>query len=216
MCHLYLLYSARSLGLGNQFHKDTGLISAAVHIMRRALLLSSAELPARGHEQINRDVTQLPHSPAPTTTTPPPQRTQRWEGDVVRGVQRTKHPARERLRPLWGASCYARPSEFHHQCVWLLYNSEAPVSSLLSQRVCALCGSVYVCAWREGGGYEACRHPLSDYLRALFADLYRPTTTPSIICPAVLLLRLPRVPPRHRRATIIWSDGCNATNRVRN
>lgn len=78
MCHLYLLYSARSLGLGNQFHKDTGLISAAVHIMRRALLLSSAELPARGHEQINRDVTQLPHSPAP-------QRTQRWEGDVVRG-----------------------------------------------------------------------------------------------------------------------------------
>lgn len=64
MCHLYLLYSAHSLGLGNQFHKDTGLISAAVHIMRRALLLSSAELPARGHEQINRDVTQLPHSPA--------------------------------------------------------------------------------------------------------------------------------------------------------
>lgn len=60
MCHLYLLYSARSLGLGNQFHKDTGLISAAVHIMRRALLLSSAELLARGHEQINRDVTQLP------------------------------------------------------------------------------------------------------------------------------------------------------------
>ena len=60
MCHLYLLYSARSLGLGNQFHKDTGLISAAVHIMRRALLLSSAELPARGHEQINRGVTLLP------------------------------------------------------------------------------------------------------------------------------------------------------------
>lgn len=68
MCHLYLLYSARSPGLGNQFHKDTGLISAAAHIMRRALLLSSAELPVRGHEQINRDVTQLP----PLTCHPPP------------------------------------------------------------------------------------------------------------------------------------------------
>lgn len=92
MCHLYLLYSARSLGLSNQFHKDTGLISAAVHIMRRALLLSSAELLVRGHEQINRDVTQLPHSPAP-------QWTQRWEGDVMRGAQRTKHPARKGCDP---------------------------------------------------------------------------------------------------------------------
>lgn len=143
MCHLYLLYSARSLGLGNQFHKDTGLISAAVHIMRRALLLSSAELPARGHEQINRDVTQLPHSPAP-------QWTQRWEGDVVRGVQRAKHPARERLRPLEGASCYAQPSEFHHQCLCLLNISEAPISSL--SRVGA-CGCVHVCM--RWGCYEA-------------------------------------------------------------
>lgn len=160
MCHLYLLYSARSLGLGNQFHKDTGLISAAVHIMRRALLLSSAELPTRGHEQINRDVTQLPHSPAP-------QWTQRWQGDVVRGVQRTKHPARERLWPLWGASCYAQPSEFHHQCLCLLNISEAPISSLSSHVHVGVC--MFVCS----GG--ASRHPLADYLQAFFADLYRPT-----------------------------------------
>lgn len=67
VCHLYLLYSARSSGLDNPFHKDTGLISAAMHIMRRALVLSSAELPARGQEQINSGVTQppLPVRPAP-------------------------------------------------------------------------------------------------------------------------------------------------------
>lgn len=60
LCHLYLLYCACTLGSGNQFHKDTGLISASVRIMRPALLLSSAELPARGQEQINRGVKQLP------------------------------------------------------------------------------------------------------------------------------------------------------------
>lgn len=189
MCHLYLLYSARSLGLGNQFHKDTGLISAAVHIMRRALLLSSAELPARGHEQINRDVTQLPRSPAPRWT-------QRWEGDVVRGVQRAKHPARERLWPLEGASCYAQPSEFHHQCLCLLNISEAPISSLslsLSIGRMWVCVCVFVC---RGGATR--QTPIADYLQAFFADLYGPTTTPSIICPAFLLFRLapfPTSPP---------------------
>lgn len=78
-------------GLGNQFHKDTRLISAAAHIMSPALLLSSAELLARGHEQINRDVTQVPRSPAPQQ--------HRGGKGTSWGVQRTKQPARRGRDP---------------------------------------------------------------------------------------------------------------------
>lgn len=83
--------------------------------------------------------------------------------------------------------------------------------------VCAcLCMVVVVVMGWGGGCYEACRHPLSDYLQAFFADLYRPTTTPSIICPAFLLLWLPHVPPHHCWANIIYSCVCSGMHRLKN
>lgn len=78
--------------------------------------------------------------------------------------------------------------------------------------MCVLAGvwaRLCVCE-RDGGSgeaHEARRRPLSDYLRALFADLYRPTTSPSIICPVFFsLFWRPSVPPHHSWANITLSQ----------
>lgn len=187
MCHLYLLYSARSLGLSNQFHKDTRLISAAAHIMSRALLLSSAELPARGHEQINRDVTQVP------ALTCPPVNTKVGKGRCEGGTKKKTPSNAKGCDPCKVPLVTADLQNFimAASCVGLIIWKVAVLFSLES----ALCAYIYDLFVRGAGvRYEGRRHPLSDYLQALFADLYRPTTTPSIIRRGCVLLALPGVP----------------------
>lgn len=165
--------------------------------MRRALLLSSAELPARGHEQINRDVTQLPYSPAPS---------EHKGGKVMlRGGHKEQNSQQGK-----GCDPCEVPLVMPNLQNFII---SAPVCLIIRKLsshlpwVSVVC--VYVCDARWGWGVWACRHPLSDYLQALFADLYRPTTTPSIICSASSLFRPPHVPPHHYWTNITLSCVCS-------